>query len=126
MKLPEDRICPNNWECEYCKYDRECMIGNYHVETGLKGAVRAAGAFEWVIQGDVIEREEKGRGTWADHFLKMDEDERWEDYRKYHEPSLMYKVPIPAGEGKPGGGCTMKVKKSKKGNKPTVYIWGEG
>ena len=128
MKLPEDRVCPNGWEsCEDCKYDRGCKPGSYHIETDLEVVIRAAEVSERVTQREAVESTERIKGTWSDHFLKMDEAERWEDYRKYHIGDLTYKEPVTcmAGPISPGGGGAMKVKKSKKGNKPTVYVWGE-
>jgi len=126
MKLPDDRVCPNHWpNCEECKYDRSCKPGHYHIETDLEVVVRAAEVSERVTQREAVESTERIKGTWADHFLKMDEAERWADYRKYHVADLTYSEPITcmSGPSSPGG-STMKCKKSTKGNKPTVYIWG--
>jgi len=128
MKLPEDRICPNHWpNCEECKYDRSCKPGHYHIETDLEVVIRAAEVSEKVVNVEVVESVEKCRGTWFDGFSKMSREERWKDYRKYHVADLVSKDPVKcmSGPTAPGGGGAMKVKKSKKGNKPTVYVWGE-
>jgi len=106
MKLPEDRICPNGWpNCEDCKYDRGCKPGRYHIETDLEVVIRAAEVSDRVTQGEAVESVARIKGTWADHFLKMDETERWEDYRRYHVADLISKQPIPLdGPSSPGGG----------------------
>ena len=127
MKLPEDRLCPNKWiNCEECKYVRECTPRNYHIETDIEVMIRAAEVSERVVNAEVVESVEKCRGTWFDGFSKMTREERWDDYRKYHIGDLMSKEPVTcmAGPISPGGGGAMKCKKSTKGNKPTVYIWG--
>ena len=117
MKLPEDRICPNGWQCENCKYDRECMNGNYHIETDLDVVVRAAEISEMVVHAEAVESVARIKGTWADEFLRMDEDQRWEDYRKYHVADLVSKEPMPLdGPSSPGGGgkCRVPKKPQKK------------
>ena len=125
MKLPEDRVCPNGWKCEDCKHDRECMNGNYHVETDLEVVMRAAEISEIFVQAEVVESVAKIRGTWAELYRKMTTEQRWKDYRKYHVADLVHKEPVKCMSGPTApGGSSMKVKKSNKGNIPTVYIWG--
>jgi len=67
------------------------------------------------------------RGTWSERLNAMSEDERWAEYYKYHPHDLISKEPTKcmAGAIVPGGGGKIKTKKDTKGNKPTVYKWGE-
>ena len=128
MECPKElRQCPNGWnDCECCAHQRACIAGMYEPEEdNIEIVIKAAAVSEKVIDAEVRESIHKIRGTWAEGFLKMSEKERWEDLRKYHIPSLMDKVVLPAGEGSPGGGSKSNAKKSKKGNKKTVYVWGE-
>lgn len=60
---------------------------------------------------------------------ELDEHEKfWRDWARTSPPdSLKQREPINAMSGSInfGGGGSVKRKKSKKGNKPTVYVWGE-
>lgn len=81
---------------------------------------------EEAVQTEVVESAERIRETWFKKYSHMSEGERWAEFRKYHIPNLHEKEVIPlGGPSKPGGGSKTKAKKSKKGNKPTVYVWGE-
>lgn len=119
----EDMICPNGWTgCQECSHTEMCMAGLYRGER----IVEVAKIVEKQIHREVVKTVEHiKRGTWADKFLKMSEDERWQDYRKHHIPDLHHKEPIPLdGPSSPGGGSKSNVKKAKKGTKPTIYKWG--
>ena len=125
MKLP-DMDCPEGWSnCEECANEGTCRTGRYKTETDLDVVIRAAAVSEKVIDTEVKESIHKVRETWAEGFLKMSEPERWEDLRKYHIPSLMDKVVLPAGEGSPGGGSSNGKKSTNKGTKKTQYKWEE-
>ena len=121
----EERVCPNGWKhCEMCSHERKCIAGLYHGE--IETIVLAAEIAEAVVSKAAIESAMKIKGTWFEGFNRMCEEERWRDYRKYHVGDLMYKEPYKAMAGAivPGGGSKSNVKKSNKGCKPTVYIWG--
>ena len=127
MECPKElRQCPNGWEdCECCAHQRACIAGMYEPEEdNIQVVIKAAEISEAVVNAEVKESAEKIRGTWADHYANMSEDERWQDYRKYRAPDLMHKEPVPAGEGSPGGGSKNGVKGAKKGTKKTIYEWG--
>ncbi|HZK84866.1 MAG TPA: hypothetical protein VFC58_09350 [Desulfosporosinus sp.] len=128
MKCPKEiRVCPNGWiDCHLCKYDVLCKAGLYEPDISDLGiVVLAAKIAEEVVQAEAVESAYRIKGTWAEHFSKMDEDERWADYRKYHVADLAYKEPVKCMSGPTTpGGSSMKVKKNNKGNIPTVYIWG--
>jgi|GEM_PF-2331446 len=120
------RECPNGWLCEECLHEEVCAIGQYYIEPEIT-IIEIANK----IEKEVVKEASKDarniiRGTWASQFLSMTEDQRWEDYRKHHIGDLMYKEPYKAMAGAivPGGGSKSNVKKSNKGCKPTVYIWG--
>ena len=122
----EERVCPNGWNhCEMCSHERKCIAGLYHGE--IETIVLAAEIAEAVVSKAAIESAMKIKGTWFEGFNRMCEEERWQDYRKYHIADLIYKEPITCmgGPTRPGGGSKSKVKKSPKGNKPTQYLWGE-
>ena len=129
MKCPKElRQCPNGWnDCECCAHQRACIAGMYEPdnENDLEVVIKAAEISQKVIDAGAKESIHKVRGTWAEGFLKMSEKERWEDLRKYHIPSLMDKVVLPAGEGSPGGGSSNGKKSTNKGTKKTQYKWGE-
>jgi len=115
MKLPEDRLCPNKWiNCEDCKYVRECTPRNYHIETDLEVVIKAAEAAERSVNAEV---KKVVRETWAQKYDRMTEDERWQDYYRYHVPDLMSREPLPLdGPSAPGGGgkCRVPKKPQKK------------
>ena len=121
-----DMICPHGWNnCQECANEGICRAGRYEHETDLDVVIKAAEISEKVVDAAVKESVHKIRGTLAEGFLKMSEKERWEDLRKYHIPSLMDKVPVPAGEGSPGSGSSNGKKSTNKGTKKTQYKWGE-
>jgi len=133
MECPSGiRVCPNGWtDCNLCAHNEACKNGTYtaeledhELETDLGIVIED---IELPMPAEVVESDASTRGTWASRFNAMTEAERWEDIRKYHPPNLLHKEPVKcmAGAIVPGGGGTVKVKKSKKGNKPTVYVWGE-
>lgn len=123
----EERICPNNWQnCEDCMKLRDCRAGLYHGEP--EAIIEIAATVEKQMDKEVVATVENiKRGTWAKRFAEMSEEERWQDMRKYPIPNLHTVEPYKAMAGAivPGGGGSNRVKKSKKGNKPTVYVWGE-
>jgi hypothetical protein len=134
MKCPKEiRACPHNWtNCELCANLKACNDGTYTpelepTESDLDIVIKAAEISERVIQAEVVESVIRIRGTWSERFSQMTENERWAEYRKHKPPDLLAKEPYKcmSGPTAPGGGSSGKIKKSKKGNKPTVYVWGE-
>lgn len=127
MNCPKElRQCPNGWtDCSLCVNERLCIAGLYKPEeSDIEVVIKAAEICERVVQADAVESAKKCRGTWAEEFLSMDEDERWAEYRKYKPPSLHDKQPIPlGGPSAPGGGSKNKAKKSKTGNKVFTNVW---
>lgn len=127
MNCPKEiRKCPHNWsDCSMCAHERMCIAGLYKPEVSdIEVVIEAAEICEKVVQDEVVEAIEKIRGTWAEKFNAMSEDERWADYFKHHPPSLHDKTPIPLdGPSSPGGGSKSNAKKSKKGNKVFTNIW---
>jgi len=121
--------CPNGWlECSLCAHEKKCKADDYKGEENVDVVVKAAEVAAKVVNAEVVKNIESIRGTWPDKFNAMTEEERWKEHRKYPTPNLHtivdpYKAEV--GAIVPGGGGTAKAKKSKKGNKPTVYIWGE-
>ena len=127
MKCPKElRQCPSGWsDCELCAHERMCIGGLYKPEeSDIEVVIRAAEIAEIVVHDEAVESVEKCRGTWAEEFGKMSEDERWAEYRKYKPPSLHDKTPIPLdGPSSPGGGSKAKMKKSRTGNKVFTDVW---
>jgi len=133
MKCPKEiRQCPHGWvDCSYCANKQRCDDGTYEpepepIETDLDVVIRAAEVSERVVQAEVMESVEKIRGTWAERFNVMSEDERWQEHGRYQVPNINSKEPYKAMQGAivPGGGGKIKTKKDTKGHKPTVYVWG--
>ena len=120
----KERVCPNNWEdCTMCSHERKCIAGLYHGE--IETIVLAAEMAEAVVSKTAIESAMKIKGTWFSEFSTMSEEERWQDYRKYHVGDLMYKEPVKCMDGPTSpGGSSIKYKKNNKGCKPTIYEWG--
>lgn len=124
-KEMEDRPCPNGWtECAVCKHERECRAGLYRGEKDI--LIIAAEICEKSVMAEAKESAEKIKGTWQEEFLQQPSKDIWAWMNKWKVPNLHEKEPWQAmsGPSAPGGGGA-KNKKSKKGNKPTVYVWGE-
>jgi hypothetical protein len=121
----KDRPCPNGWtECAVCKHERACRAGLYRGENII---IKAAEIVERVVTAEAIESAEKIKGTWFEEFLKQPSEDIWAWMAKWKVPNLHEKEPWQAmsGPSAPGGGSKSNIKKSKKGNKPTQYVWGE-
>ena len=121
MKLPEDRICPNGWpNCIECKHDRSCKPGHYHIEEDIDVVIKAAEVCEKVVQAEAVESVAKIRGSWAERFLAMTEEERWVEHGRYKTPNLQSVEPWQAlsGPSSPGGGGTCRVPKKPKKKMP--------
>src|SRR5665647_956490 len=106
MKCPKEiRVCPELWlDCHLCKYvglKNTCLYSKSDIEI----VILAAKIADKVVQSEAVESAYRIKGTWAEHFSKMDEDERWADYRKYHIADLVSKEPVKcmAGPTEPGG-----------------------
>ena len=70
------------------------------------------------------ESAEKIKSTWQEEFLRQPSDQIWAWMARYkRQGDINYKEPLKAGPSEPGGGSKSNVKKSKKGNKPTIYVW---
>jgi len=128
MNCPKGiRQCPHNWtDCNLCAHLEACKAGIYkpEPETDIGVVVKAAEIVEEIVHTEVVQSVASIRGTWAERFKAMTEDEKWADMRKYHPPSLHDKQPIPLdGPSAPGGGSKSKAKKSKKGNKVYTDVW---
>lgn len=124
MKETEKRECPNGWLCEDCQHEQQCAIGQYYIEpiTIIEIAEKIE---KEVVKEAVRDARAIMRGTWFDNYNRMNADERWNEYGKWPTPHLHYKQPIPLdGPSSPGGGSKSKAK-SKKGCKPTQYLWNE-
>ena len=128
MKCPKElRHCPNGWnDCECCEHQRACIAGMYEPdnENDLEVVIKAAEISEAVVDAGAKESIHKVRGTWAEGFLNMSPEERMNEFYSFNTQGLNHKEPNPAGPSEPGGGSSMKCKKSNKGTKPTVYEWG--
>ena len=128
MKCPKGlRQCPNGWnDCELCARQRACIAGMYEPEEdNIEIVIKAAEISEKVVDAEVKESIHKVRGTWAEGFLKMSPEERMNEFYSFNTQGLNHKEPNPAGPSEPGGGSSMKYKKSNKGTKKTQYKWGE-
>ena len=126
MKLP-DMPCPHGWvECFECENEASCRSGRYEPkQTDLEVVIKAAEISQKVVDAEVKESIHKVRGTWAEGFLKMSPEERMNEFYSFNTQGLNHKEPNPAGPSEPGGGSSMKYKKSNKGTKKTQYKWGE-
>ena len=116
MMKEKDMVCPNNWsDCTMCKHERECKAGLYHGET----IVEVAKIVEKQMIREAIKSAVIIKG------LQSDTD-FWGWWSRSSPPNLHYKEVLPLdGPSSPGGGSKSNVKKSKKGNKPTQYVWGD-
>lgn len=113
----EIRECPHGWDnCNLCANFNLCINDMYKPEEetpDIDVVIKAAETSEKVMNAEVKESVDKIRGTWAEKFESMSEDERWADYYKYHQPNLLVKEPITCMNGptEPGGGGKCKVPK---------------
>ena len=126
MKYPEEiRLCPELWgDCDLCKYNSLANTCLYP-KSALGIVVLAAKIAEEVVTKDAIESAQKIRGTWMEELDQLPEGGIWEWMARYRTPNLHAVEPYKAMSGPTApGGSSMKVKKSNKGNIPTVYIWG--
>jgi len=118
-----ERECPNGWICEDCQHESVCAIGQYYVEPTIIEIAEK-------IDKEVTQEASKDaraimRGTWFDNYNRMDEQERWAEYAKWPTPHLHFKPALPLDGPSSPGGSKSKCSKSKKGNKPTQYLWNE-
>ena len=124
-----DMVCPHDWNnCSECANVELCRAGLYKPDPSDHDILmKAAKMAEKVVTKDAIESAHKIRGTWMEELNRVTgTDEFWTWFTKYRIPDLHYKEPLPLdGPSAPGGGGTVRVKKSKKGTIPTVYVWGE-
>lgn len=61
----------------------------------------------------------------AEKLMQKEGDDFWAEFGSYRASDLREKPVLHGGAIVLGGGGSVKRKKSKKGNKPTVYVWGE-
>lgn len=127
MNCPKKiRQCPEGWtDCHLCSNKALCDTNSYVPEqkTDIEVVIEAAKISETVINAEVKKNVESIRGTWMEKFDQMSEEERMEEFMRYHLPDLHSKEPVPAGNGLPGGGSKSKVKKSRTGNKVYIDVW---
>ena len=120
----EIRQCPNGWtDCNLCANLKACEDGTYTAELEEHELETDLGiVIEEVIPvvQDVPEAVESVRGTWAERLAAMTEEERWQEYFKYHPPNLLHKEPYKAMSGAivPGGGGKCRVPKKPKKQMP--------
>lgn len=110
--------CPNGWECnEDCRYllTKERTWEEEEEKVNLQEI-----AIE--VEKDVAQ---KARSA-AEKLMEKTGDEFWQEFYGYRASNLHEKPVNPLdGQIVLGGGSKSGKKKSKKGNKPTVYVWGE-
>jgi len=115
--MMNDRECPNGWsDCLNCSHEEQCRKGFYHGEENR--LVEVAEIIEKQIDKEVAE---------GVKILKaLPEEDFWAEWGKYSTPNLHAKEPYKCmyGPTAPGGGGMKGAKKSTKGCKPTVYVWG--
>ena len=113
-----ERDCPNGWwNCELCARERECKAGLYHGE--IDRVVEVADIAEKQIVKEAIKSALVIKGLQSDNDF-------WGWWSRSSPPNLHAKEALPLdGPSSPGGGSKSNVKKSKKGNKPTQYVWGD-
>ena len=129
MKCPKGvRVCPNGWvNCNLCANKKACDEGTYvaeledhELETDLAIVIEVP--VEVAVVPTVVAKSH--RGTWYSNWNGMTTEERWAEIRKYRQPSLHDKTPLPLdGPTAPGGGSKSKVKKSRTGNKVFTDVW---
>jgi len=123
MKCPNElRECPHGWTgCELCANLKACQAGTYVPEPEPESEPDpihelTPGPEELTTDLGVVIPSE--RGTWAERLSQMTEDERWQEYYKYHPDDLISKEPIKCMDGAivPGGGgkCRVPKKPEKK------------
>jgi len=120
MKL-NDMECPHDWNnCSECANVELCIAGLYKPNPNDHDVLmKAAKIAEEVVTKDAIESAEKIKGLQAD-------TDFWTWWGRTSPPNINSKIPLPLdGPSAPGGGSKIRVKKSKTGNKPTVYVWGD-
>lgn len=113
------RQCPNGWKCgEDClHFTRGCTTDHPYIATALEMAAEAS---EMATHNEAVESVEIIKGKPARAYTDMDRFDSWRVLGLHHVE------PLPLdGPSSPGGGSKSNVKKSKKGNKPTVYVWGQ-
>lgn len=113
--------CPNGWtECELCKYYRlkQCEYDFAEEKVDLK---EIAAEVEKSVARDARESGEK--------LIKKRELEEgsleWFYSMKPPDNNVLEPINAMSGAIVLGGGSKSGGKKSKKGNKPTVYVWGQ-
>ncbi|HWQ41686.1 MAG TPA: hypothetical protein VN456_06575 [Desulfosporosinus sp.] len=129
MKCPEGiRQCPHGWvDCEFCANVKACDAGTYIPETELTESELTVDLGIPIVDVQDIPpvKPISERGTWAERFNQMSEEERWAEYGKYRTPDFNEKLVLPAGPIKLGGGSKNKSKRrKKKGSKIFTSEWG--
>jgi len=119
MKCPNEiRECPHGWtDCSLCANLIVCQADTYVPEPepieqdpDLISELTPGPEELTADLGIVIP---SVRGTWAERLNAMTEDERWQEYYKYHPEDLISKEPITCLSGPvvPGGGSKSRVPK---------------
>lgn len=132
LKIP-DRECPNGWECSdecsyWDKYIQDCTY-HAHERTELK---KIADETEAKVLKKAHEDAEVIKTKQCSDPLTIiggSSETFWAWWGKSSplDPQNITREPINAMSGaiEFSGGGNVRVKKSRKGNKPTVYVWGE-
>lgn len=127
MKCPKNiRDCPHGWtDCNLCANLKACQDGTYVPEPEPEPeAVNEL--MEDELEVDLGQPIPSERGTWAQRFLAMSENDRWRNQKQYIRPDdLISKEPYKhmVGAIAPGGSKSGKRKKSKKGTKIPIEPW---
>lgn len=111
-------MCQEGWECEDCAYNKgRCTYEEEYREVNIQE-----------IADQIEQQVSAGAKKDAEAIKSREPEDFWQWWGRTSPPdSLKQREPINAMSGAInfGGGNSSRVKKSKKGNKPTVYVWGE-
>lgn len=120
-----DIPCPQGWtECELCDYYRfkQCEYGFVEDIVDLKEiAVK--------LEQEIIKKAKQDAGVIKSKTPLVSADSKtfWNWWGKTSHKHMVNEkdVILPLGGPVSFGGGGIKRKKSKRGNKPTVHVWGE-
>lgn len=126
--MPENN-CPNGWpSCEDCQYYQQSLFGPCPIEPDIQEA--AATAEKTVDQeaAKSVKEIKKQNSSDPSRLIRSNSANFWRWWAGSSPPdAFVQRDPINALAGAIvlGGGSKNMRKKSKKGNKPTQYVWGE-